>query len=880
MGDTIDNSSSSPKPIPPFIPDYEMLRVIGHGAYGEVWMARTVTGELRAVKVVRRAQFEDPRPFDREFEGISHATMVSRAHAGLVDILHIGRNDEEGYFYYVMELADDEERGREIDEDTYRPKTLRSELRRRKRLPVAECVTLGVSILEGIEHLHKNKLVHRDIKPANIIFVDGQPKLADIGLVCDADDTLSFVGTMGYLPPEGPGRPQADIFSFGKVLYEISTGRDRMDFPEMPTFAGELDGATMYELNTVLLRACEANSRKRYASAERMLEDLRTLADGRLLKNSPSRIRARRAVFAAAMVLLVSLGWVYPMLKSAHVSKPEWDFDYGYSNVTEPNADRHLIEQYMVRKYVEWQSPPNTYWGPTTNNVEGRLTYRFIFPEVTRQVRLQVTLTSFDFRELKNGKGWGCESLYLSTDGNKWKQIDPIGIVPDSYSYNFDVPPEFTATNKLYVQVRMLVHEADNNQYTVVQHSTATIGTANVQKFRLRAKYTSNPSGIHRAGKALVIDTTTPILAARKSITLNGAGFKGATAVTFNGIGSSFEVKNDSNIVARIPLDGDINGPIKVWHNQRVSSTDNYTHSRTGLLVAFGKNDEGQCAVPADLGLVKAFAAGPNHSFAIQTNGTLVSWGKYKSMTPVSDKFRRDAVALSTSDVQTMVLHADSSLGIVFHKILPEFQTHVLSNIVAIASGQRSSLSLQSDGHVFATGWYAEMREVPPSLNNVIAIASGANHHLALRQDGTVFAWGSGVDGQAAIPEGLDDVVAIAAGSQHNLALRRDGTVATWGLNTSGQCDRPASCTRVVAIAAGAGHSVALKADGRIVLWGKLTGADDLPVKISDDQKFSAISSGAHHVLAMKSEDLGLSITKQLATVTSDKTPAAVSKDK
>ena len=53
------------------------------------------------------------------------------------------------------------------------------------------------------------------------MFVNGIPKLADIGLVALAERTMSFVGTEGYLPPEGPGTVQADLFSLGKVLYEI-----------------------------------------------------------------------------------------------------------------------------------------------------------------------------------------------------------------------------------------------------------------------------------------------------------------------------------------------------------------------------------------------------------------------------------------------------------------------------------------------------------------------------------------------------------------------------------------------------------------------------------------------------------------------------------
>ena len=54
----------------PDIPDMEVLRQIGGGAYGEIWMARSVTDTLRAVKVVYRDDFDDEKTFEREFEGI------------------------------------------------------------------------------------------------------------------------------------------------------------------------------------------------------------------------------------------------------------------------------------------------------------------------------------------------------------------------------------------------------------------------------------------------------------------------------------------------------------------------------------------------------------------------------------------------------------------------------------------------------------------------------------------------------------------------------------------------------------------------------------------------------------------------------------------
>lgn len=87
------------------VPDFDLVRSIGRGAYGEVWLARHKTlGTWRAVKVIHRADFDDDRPFRREFEGIRHYEPISRGHPNLVAVLHVG-GDEAG-FYYVMELAD------------------------------------------------------------------------------------------------------------------------------------------------------------------------------------------------------------------------------------------------------------------------------------------------------------------------------------------------------------------------------------------------------------------------------------------------------------------------------------------------------------------------------------------------------------------------------------------------------------------------------------------------------------------------------------------------------------------------------------------------------------------------------------------------------
>jgi WD40 repeat protein len=283
------------------VPDHTLIRRIGQGAYGEVWLARSALGTWRAVKFVRRSSFDDDRPFEREFAGIQRFEPISRSHESQLNILHVGRS--EGGFYYVMELADDLARGQEIDGATYTPRNLRNEIHVRKRLPLDECLRLGVALTTALEHLHKHSLVHRDIKPSNIVFVGGQAKLADIGLVTGIDEARSFVGTEGYIPPEGPGTPQADLYSLGKVLYEVATGKDRQQFPELPDeFRGSAEGEAFADFNEILLRACASEPARRYAGAEQMRAELLLLQSGRSIRGLRANERLVRRLKLSGVV--------------------------------------------------------------------------------------------------------------------------------------------------------------------------------------------------------------------------------------------------------------------------------------------------------------------------------------------------------------------------------------------------------------------------------------------------------------------------------------------------------------------------------------------------------------------------------------------------
>ena len=261
-------------------PGYEPIgEAFGSGAYGKVWLVRNATGQLQALKEIELAKFEDASPYEREFRGIKNYKPISNQHPGLLHIDHVNRNEHEGYFYYVMELGDAYDAGWEKNGGTYQPRDLFSACRQQSdyRLSVRECVRLGIVLLEALDFLHQLGLVHRDIKPANIIFVNGRPKLADVGLVRESSAGATWVGTDFYMPPapEPPGTKPADIYATGKLLYVISTGSSVKNFPELPdALVSDLE---FMRLNTIICRACQPAASQRYATIAEMLAALREL---------------------------------------------------------------------------------------------------------------------------------------------------------------------------------------------------------------------------------------------------------------------------------------------------------------------------------------------------------------------------------------------------------------------------------------------------------------------------------------------------------------------------------------------------------------------------------------------------------------------------
>ncbi len=197
---------------------YRLMRRLGAGAFGVVWLA--LDERLDRVVAVKRIEAHDSEMAARaEREAIAAARLN---HAGIVALHEAGRDAEA--VYLVSEMV----RGK-----TLRERLVAGELSDR------DVGRIGVALCDALSHAHARGVIHRDIKPANIIIPDrpdgeaGIVKLTDFGIALIAgDDALTrtgdVVGTLAYMAPEqadgSPVSGQSDLYSMALVLYEAFSG--------------------------------------------------------------------------------------------------------------------------------------------------------------------------------------------------------------------------------------------------------------------------------------------------------------------------------------------------------------------------------------------------------------------------------------------------------------------------------------------------------------------------------------------------------------------------------------------------------------------------------------------------------------------------------
>jgi serine/threonine protein kinase len=268
---------------------YEHIKEIGRGGYGQVHLFRrrhrSGNADYVAGKFVYRQMFgpeDDPASaaaYERTVSGLENFRTLSTDSPYVLRIFDVWQRHAEGCFGYMMELADDLlGTGSELDPIRYRPRTLKHLLERtggRQRLPAAQCIEVARGLATGLHLLHEAGFTHRDVRPSNIIFIRGLPKLADIDLLAEHDPALTSYIPKHYAAPEGGHSHQADLFSLGRTLYEMSTGLAVQNFPCLPTDVRFwADHELFLRLNQVMATACAPDVQDRFRSARQFLEAL------------------------------------------------------------------------------------------------------------------------------------------------------------------------------------------------------------------------------------------------------------------------------------------------------------------------------------------------------------------------------------------------------------------------------------------------------------------------------------------------------------------------------------------------------------------------------------------------------------------------------
>jgi serine/threonine-protein kinase len=218
MSESPQSKSGAGRELTGKIGRYDIVRPLGKGAMGVVYLAHDPLLERDVALKVMVAQIADDPDLSKRFE--REAKAVARmTHPNVVTVYDLGYHDD-GSPYIAMELLKGQD--------------LAKAVRATPPLPIERKVAIILQVLTGLAHAHQAGIVHRDIKPANIfINADGSVKIMDFGVArlttASMTGTGNIIGTADYMSPEqvkgARVDPRSDIFSVGCMLYELLTGK-------------------------------------------------------------------------------------------------------------------------------------------------------------------------------------------------------------------------------------------------------------------------------------------------------------------------------------------------------------------------------------------------------------------------------------------------------------------------------------------------------------------------------------------------------------------------------------------------------------------------------------------------------------------------------
>ncbi len=343
--------------------DFQIGTEIGRGGMGVVYEAQQISLQRKvALKVLPFAAMWDHKQLAR-FQNEAQAAAQLH-HPNIVPVFAVG--EERGVHFYAMQFIAGrsldqvicalrhEDESSNVQQAAHAVSTLVAQTTQQSATEfLSSCHTgshakyceaiarLGIQAASALHHAHQCGVIHRDIKPSNLL-LDNQQKLwiTDFGLARITNNpgvtlTGDMVGTLRYMSPEQANGTQlvvdsrTDIYSLGATLYELLTlqpafpGEDRQAVlraiaSKDPVAPREIDPAIPHDLETIVLGAMAKSREDRYATAEKLAEDLSRFLEGKptlarrptLRDRSAKWIRRHRVIVSFAVSFLVLLAAV------------------------------------------------------------------------------------------------------------------------------------------------------------------------------------------------------------------------------------------------------------------------------------------------------------------------------------------------------------------------------------------------------------------------------------------------------------------------------------------------------------------------------------------------------------------------------------------
>ena len=304
---------------------YRVTEKIGAGGMGEVFRARDLHLDRDvAIKVLPAGSLADDEARRRFRNEALALSRLSNPNIGTI----FDFDTQDGVDFLVME---------------YLPGSTLAQRLAAGPLPEARICELGEQIALAVEEAHEHGIIHRDLKPGNVIITPKElAKVVDFGLArllrpagedaLTATETQTHtVGTLPYMAPEQlrgeSADARTDVHALGAVLYEMATGRRPFEAKLATALAADIqtkppdppssrNAQISAELDRIILKCLEKDSRDRYQSAREIAVDLRRLrAPAPYAKTAGPGFRNRAIVLVAAAVLIVGAALVTFLLR-------------------------------------------------------------------------------------------------------------------------------------------------------------------------------------------------------------------------------------------------------------------------------------------------------------------------------------------------------------------------------------------------------------------------------------------------------------------------------------------------------------------------------------------------------------------------------------